>query len=128
MSASALALLHDLDPQESGPIFPHRKGWFMSIPVTKEVWKALGIPRFRPHDLRATVASGMDALGIHKEHISRVLNHAEGGTTAGYIRHDHMDQKRRALEASAAHLTAVVEGREKASGVVDFTAAKAGRD
>ncbi len=96
--------------------------------MTKEVWKALGIPRFRPHDLRATVASGMDALGIHKEHISRVLNHAEGGTTAGYIRHDHMDQKRRALEAWAAHLTAVVEGREKASGVVDFTAVKAGRD
>ncbi len=100
----------------------------MSIPVTKEVWKALGIPRFRPHDLRATVSTGMDALGIHKEHISRVLNHMEGDVTAGYIRHDKLEQKRRALDAWGNHLTAVVEGREKASGVVDFTAAKAGRD
>ena len=96
----------------------------MPIPSVRPVWQALGIPRFRPHDLRATAASGMDALGIHKEHISRVLNHVEGGTTAGYIRHDHMDQKHRALEAWALRLMAVAEGQEPPSVVVDLKAAR----
>lgn len=31
--------------------------------------KELDIPRFRPHDLRATVATEMDALGVTKDSI-----------------------------------------------------------
>ena len=122
LAPQAIAILDELEPQEDGPVFPPR----MAIPVTKAVWQALDIPRFRPHDLRATAASGMDFLGIHKEHIAKVLNHLEGGVTAGYIRHDHMDQKRRALEAWGSHLMEVVEGRTPESRVVDIRSGKAG--
>ena len=121
LSVPALEILQELGLEESGPVFPHERGC-MRIPSVQPIWKALGMQRFRPHDLRATAASGMDALGIHKEHISRVLNHVEGGTTAGYIRHDNMEQKRRALEAWALRLKAVVQDREPPSKVVPIRA------
>ena len=95
-------------------------------PETVKLWKGLGIPRFRPHNLRATAATGMDELGIHKEHIARVLNHIEGDQTAAYIRHDKMQQKRFALEAWGSHLMEVVERRTPESAVVDFRTGKAG--
>ena len=93
----------------------------IKIPVTIGLWKKLGIPRFRPHDLRATAATGMDALGISEEHIARVLNHSKGGVTASYIRHDKLVQKRRALEAWGESLMAVVERREPEEKVVQLT-------
>lgn len=105
--------------QAEGPVFPGVRGApSISIPSVVAVWKGLGIPRFRPHDLRATAATGMDALGIARETISRVLNHVEGGVTAGYVRHDAMQAKRAALDAWAAHLAAVVEGRKADDGKV----------
>ena len=116
LTVPALEILAELEPQESGPVFPHR------IPSVLSVWKALGIDRFRPHDLRATAATGMDALGISKEYISRVLNHVEGGVTASYIRHDAMEQKRRALDAWGLRLMAIVEGQEPPSKVVQIRA------
>lgn len=118
LSPQAMVILNELEPREDGPVFNGR------IPTTVPLWKKLNIPRFRPHHLRATAASGMDALGIHREHISQVLNHTEGGVTAGYIRHDHFEQKRRALEAWDQHLMAIVEGRSVPSSVVDIGSAK----
>lgn len=119
LSSQAIVLLEELDPQKEGNVFPSAR-----IPITKSIWDGLDIPRFRPHDLRATAASGMDALGIHREHISRVLNHVEGGVTASYIRHDHMDQKRRALDAWGAYLEAIVKGLKPPSDVVDIRTAR----
>ncbi len=120
LSPPAMAILNGLDPQATGPVFPNRLGQPIKIPVTTRLWTKLDIPRFRPQNLRATAATGMDQLGISEEHIARVLNHSKGGVTASYIRHDKLAQKRRALEAWGETLMAVVEGREKASGVVDF--------
>ena len=114
LSAPVIALLHELGPENIGPVFPStRRGYHMAIPSVASVWKDLDIPFFRPHDLRATAASGMDALGIQKDHISRVLNHVEGGQTAKYIRHDHLDQKRHALDIWANELVAIIGGRGK---------------
>lgn len=125
LSPEAVAVLQELDPQDDGFVFP-RNGGHMRIPNVKPIWEALKIERFRPHDLRATAATGMDQLGIPKEHISRVLNHKEGGVTSGYIRHEHFEQKRRALEAWCKHCMAIVEGRELPSSVVDIRSAKDG--
>ena len=86
----------------------------------------MGIARVRTDQLRATEASGMDALGISEEHIGRVLNHSKGGVTASYIRHDKLAQKRRALEAWGEPLMAVVERRTPATGVVDIRSGKLG--
>ncbi len=114
----AVALLEELGPAESGQVFPGRGGQRMAIPSAQTVWRACEIPRFRAHDLRATAATGMDRLGIPKDHISRILNHVEGGITASYIRHDAEEHKRRALEAWAAHVTELVTGKSAPERVV----------
>ena len=105
LSGMALKILEKLETE--GALWSSPK-----IPSTREIWKALEIERFRPHDLRATAATHMDKLGVPMNHISKVLNHAEGGTTKKYVRHEAEQQKRSALNRWAAHLTDIVEGRE----------------
>ena len=126
LSPQAVALLGELDPKSEGQVFPGKRGAVMSIPVTKTVWQGLGIPRFRPHDLRATAATAIRTMGFHLEDLSLVLNHAGPGnpTTKGYDRGLHLDQKRRCLEAWAAHLDAAIAGRVLPSQVVDIRAAR----
>jgi len=117
LSEMAISILIELGPKEKGPVFNGQ------IPRTGGIWKRLDIPRFRPHHLRATAATGMDLLGFTDEHIGRVLNHSKNGVTQSYIRHSHFEQKRHALEAWGSHLQAVVEGREVPSSVVDIRSA-----
>jgi integrase len=60
-----------------------------------------GMPAWRLHDARRTVASGMARLGINLPVIEKVLNHSSGsfaGIVAVYQRHDFADEKRAALE------------------------------
>ena len=122
LASEALDILAGLEPKAKGPVFPSGS----RISRTNKIWENLSIPRFRPHHLRATAATGMDALGISEEHIGRVLNHTKGGVTASYIRHDKLAQKRRALEAWGETLMAVVERRAPESAVVDIRSHKRG--
>ncbi|MBB6309695.1 tyrosine-type recombinase/integrase [Xanthobacter tagetidis] len=57
-----------------------------------------------PHDLRRTVATQLGALGVRREVIKAVLNHLEGDVTEVYALHDHLAEKRAALDAWAAHV------------------------
>ena len=113
LAAPVLDLLGgpDFEPTEQGHVFPSTKrGKSISIPRVTDVWKSASIKRFRPHDLRATAATGLDRLGIVRQHISLVLNHSEAGVTASYVRHDHRQHKRDALDAWAKELTAILVG------------------
>jgi integrase len=79
------------------------------------------------HDLRRTVATGLQRLGVRLEVTEAVLNHisgSRGGIAGVYQRHDWAAEKRAALEAWAAHVTAVVAGRIPTGNVV--TLARAG--
>ena len=118
LSPQAITILHELEPQEDGPVFSGR------IPTTSGLWKKLKIQRFRPHHLRATASTGMSELGFTEEYISRVLNHSKSSVTQSYIRHDHFEQKRRALEVWGNHLQTILEGRPVPSGVVDIRSAR----
>ena len=63
------------------------------------------------HDLRRSVASGMAKLGVSLPVIEKILYHVSGsfsGIVAVYQRHDFADEKRKALEAWANHVAAVV--------------------
>jgi integrase len=65
------------------------------------------------HDLRRTVATGMQRLGVRLEVTEAVLNHisgSRGGIAGVYQRHDWATEKRAALDAWAAHLRSVVDG------------------
>ena len=73
------------------------------------------------HDLRRTVATGLQRLGIRLEVTEAVLNHISGsraGIAGVYQRHDWATEKRAALDAWAAHVMAVVEGRTTTPNVV----------
>ena len=73
------------------------------------------------HDLRRTVATGLQRLGVRLEFTEAVLNHisgSRGGIAGVYQRHDWANEKRAALDAWAAHVLAVAERRTTAGNVV----------
>jgi integrase len=80
-------------------------------------------PRWTLHDIRRTVATGLQRLGFAQEVTEAVLNHRSGkvsGIAAVYSRHDFAPEKRRALDAWAAHVTAIATGTPAASNVVNW--------
>lgn len=87
-----------------------------------EIARTLGID-FRGHDLRRTAATNMAAAGIPRDHISRVLNHVEGGprATKVYDRYAYDAEKRIAAEAWSRRLREIVERSEADGTVVPFT-------
>jgi integrase len=73
------------------------------------------------HDVRRTVATGLQRLGVRLEVTESVLNHisgSRGGIAGVYQRHDWATEKHAALDAWAAHVLAIVEGRTPAGNVV----------
>lgn len=65
---------------------------------------------WRFHDLRRTLATGLQRFGINKEVTEAVLNHVSGsisGIARVYQRHDYKDEKRAALGRWAQHVAAI---------------------
>ena len=74
------------------------------------------IPPWRTHDIRRTVATGLQRLGVRLEVTEAVLNHVSGsrsGIVGVYQRHDWKAEKRAALEAWAEHVAAAVAGLDQ---------------
>jgi integrase len=66
---------------------------------------------WRTHDLRRTMATGFQRLGVRFEVTEATLNHvsgAKGGVAGIYQRHDWQDEKRVALEAWARHVGMII--------------------
>jgi integrase len=75
------------------------------------------------HDLRRTVATGLQRLGVRLEVTEAVLNHisgSRGGIAGVYQRHDWASEKRAALDAWADHVISSVKGRAGAANIVVF--------
>jgi integrase len=65
------------------------------------------------HDLRRTVATNLQKLGVRLEVTEAVLNHVSGsraGIVGVYQRHEYTAEKRQALDAWARRLDAIVKG------------------
>jgi integrase len=95
---------------------PHRND-FVFGPIG-EAWpgirRKLGEGDWRLHDLRRTVATGLQKLGTALPVTESVLGHTAGsraGVVGIYQRHDYADEKRSALEAWGAHVHDLVAGR-----------------
>ena len=101
-----------------GLVFPGEGGrvMFGNWSKSKLAMDALaGLEGWRLHDLRRTVATGLQRLGVRLEVTEAVLNHVSGtrgGIVGIYQRHDWAAEKRTALEGWAAHLEAAVAGVE----------------
>lgn len=81
---------------------------------------------WRIHDLRRTMATGFQRLGIRFEVTEAVLNHvsgAKGGIAGIYQRHDWKEEKRSALNAWARHIAAISKPAVNRN-VVSFDAAR----
>ena len=84
------------------------------LKIAKEQASAAGtgaetieIADWRIHDLRRTMATGFQKLGIRFEVTEATLNHISGMSRAGvagvYQQHDWKEEKREALEKWAKH-------------------------
>ena len=118
----------NLLPAQRGPdaaiVFPAPRGGVLDFHTAKaRLDREAGVTGWRLHDLRRTVATGLQSLGVRLEITEAVLNHT-GGARAGivgiYQRHDYAEEKRTALEAWAVRLGTIVEGRDAPSNVVEL--------
>jgi len=85
----------------------------------RQLDKISGLTGWRLHDLRRSLATGLQKLGVALQVTEAVLGHVSGsraGVVGIYQRHDYAAEKRAALEAWGEHVMALVEGRE--TGVV----------
>ncbi len=74
------------------------------------------LPQWRVHDIRRTVATGFQRLGIRFEVTEAVLNHISGakaGVAGIYQRHDWADEKRDALNSWARHIDELLTSSER---------------
>ena len=66
------------------------------------------------HDIRRTVATGCQKLGINLQTVEAILGHT-GGSRGGIVKvyqvHDYSAEKRAGLEAWGAHVMALIEGK-----------------
>jgi integrase len=73
------------------------------------------------HDLRRTVATGLQRIGVRLEVTEAILNHisgSRGGIAGVYQRHDWAAEKRAALDAWAAHVRSIVKRSADGTNVV----------
>jgi len=72
---------------------------------------AAGVTGWTLHDLRRTVASGLQRAGFSLEVVEAILNHKSGtlrGVAGIYARHDYLAEKTKALKAWAQHVVPLV--------------------
>jgi integrase len=75
------------------------------------------------HDVRRSVATGLQRLGIRLEVTEAVLNHVSGtraGVVGIYQRHDWSAEKRAALDVWARHILALAAGKLARDNVTEF--------
>ena len=88
------------------------------------------MPAWTLHDLRRTVATGLQRLGVRLEVTEAVLNHvsrSRSGIVGVYQRHRWTDEKRAALAAWAAHIAAVAGGQRATENITHLDAERARR-
>lgn len=74
-----------------------------------------GLPRWTPHDLRRTMATGLASLGAPQEHIDAIQNHAIPGVSGIYNRYKYDKEKQLWLTKWAQHLDKLLKGKQAAS-------------
>src|SRR5262245_42276864 len=134
LSQPARELLHAALAEDANPrakltlVFPGERGTpFSGWSKAKSALDAAsGVSDWWLHDLRRTLATGLQRLGVRLEVTEAVLNHLSGsraGIVGVYQRHDWANEKHAALDAWAAHVLAAAEGQIPAVNVVSLARA-----
>lgn len=120
LSPQAQAFLRSM-PRGEGRrlVFPGMDGPFNGFGKAKAALDAAcGVAPWRLHDLRRTVATGLQRLGVRLEVTEAVLNHVSGsraGIVGVYQRYDYAEEKRAALAAWGERLVEIVGGLKTSS-------------
>jgi integrase len=120
-------------PREARDLLPEAEGYLLADArgrpvnhldqVMRSICAELGVnDKVTPHDLRRTHGTKITALGFGRDAMNRIQNHIEGGIGSVYDRHRYAEENKRIMEAVAAHILAVVEGRPPAQNVVPLRA------
>ena len=122
LSSEAQAILRAAPRIEGNDlVFPGLRGPFNGFSKAKTALdKMSGVKDWRLHDLRRTLATGLQKLGVRLEVTEAVLNHVSGsraGIVGIYQRHEWTEEKKVALNAWGAHVAALIDGREAACNV-----------
>ncbi|MGJ0510665.1 MAG: tyrosine-type recombinase/integrase [Methylocystis sp.] len=112
LSAPAQELLRAAAPT-GDLVFPGLRGAFSGWSKAKAALDARsGVRDWRLHDLRRTMATGLQRLGVRLEVTEQILNHVSGsraGIVGVYQRHDFAEEKRAALAAWGEHVKALIK-------------------
>ena len=130
LSNQALAILEALERRESRDlVFGTGKAGFSGFGQSKaRSDRRSGLREWRVHDLRRTAVTGMAEIGLQPHVIEAVVNHVSGhksGVAGIYNRASYAEEKRRALQAWADAVEAVVSGKAASSNVVALATALA---
>ncbi|WP_235513486.1 MULTISPECIES: tyrosine-type recombinase/integrase [unclassified Sphingomonas] len=93
-----------------GPFTAHSRGK-RKIDALLQADGGEPIAEWRLHDLRRTLATGFQRLGVRFEVTEAVLNHLSGarsGVAGVYQRHEWADEKRAALDAWTSHIERIL--------------------
>lgn len=71
------------------------------------------LPRFSPHDLRRTCATGLGEIGIPTYIIGEILNHSQKTVTKIYDRYEHDKEKKQALSRWSRRLQHIIGGESE---------------
>lgn len=75
-----------------------------AINANMQVFAAVNIAHFTPHDLRRTGATRLGELGVQPHILDRLLNHSDQSTTGIYNVFEYLPEKKSALELWANRL------------------------
>lgn len=136
LSDPALAIVKELlQDHRSLKLLPARGNWELGPSgfskamkrIREALEKELGrdVPHWTLHDLRRTMATGLQRLGVRLEVTEAVLNHVAGsrsGIVGVYQRHHFLDEKREALLLWAREVERLEKRRDDLSADIRFAA------
>jgi len=94
-----------------GQVFAGERGGVVDMEQTmRTICKKLGVEKATPHDCRRSHGSAITGLGFGRDAMNRIQNHAEGGISSVYDRHQYADENKKIMEAVAAKFMSLIEG------------------
>jgi integrase len=95
-----------------GRIHPTWPSVAQLAPTMRAICAQLGITnKITPHDLRRTHGTFITRLGFGRDAMNRIQNHVEGGIGSVYDRYSYAEENQRVMEAVAAEIVRLAEGR-----------------
>jgi integrase len=120
LPAPMQAVLTELDDAATGFVFASERGGNVGKldAAMRTICAKISAERATPHDLRRTHGTTVAALGFGRDIMNRVQNHKEGGIASVYDRHQYSAETKHVMEAVAAHIMALAQGRADDNEVV----------